>query len=495
MSVLLLLGACSPRASEPPGPAPAADLPTRVDLLLAEPPFDRVHWGVLVVDEASGRTVYERNADLMFIPGSNAKVPAVAAALGRLGPAFRWETSIYAQARPVGGVLPGDAYLVGRGDPSLGPPFHDSGTAALRDLVDALTAAGIEAIDGRLVVDVSAWDSTSVPDSWMVEDLPVTFGATGGAFAIDRGEVEIRVTGAGREGNPATVEWDPPGRADGSPFVDAGVTTSAAGDGAPALALSFLPESGRWRVDGTIPVGETTTIRRAARDPVRLAAATLHTQLLERGIAVDTVEIAWDPGIPVEGTCLTGDLPSCPGMLRLAGVASPPLADIATEVLGASQNWMAEQVLRTLGQELGDAGSWPEGIAVMSEFLTDDVGLSPSDYDLEDGSGMSNHNLLSPRALVAILRHAATQPWGEVFRDAMAEPGEAGATLENRLGGLEGRAFAKTGSLSHVNSLSGYLDTVGGRRLVFSILSNGAHLPASQVRARIDEVVRALAGD
>jgi D-alanyl-D-alanine carboxypeptidase/D-alanyl-D-alanine-endopeptidase (penicillin-binding protein 4) len=129
----------------------------------------------------------------------------------------------------------------------------------------------------------------------------------------------------------------------------------------------------------------------------------------------------------------------------------------------------------------------------MEEYLAETVGLSADDGHFEDGSGLSNHNLISPRALAALLVHARRQPWGATFRSALAEPGEEGSTLESRLDGLGGRLFAKTGSLSHVNSLSGYLTLGGGDEVVFSVLSNGANLPAGVVRDRIDALVREIA--
>jgi D-alanyl-D-alanine carboxypeptidase/D-alanyl-D-alanine-endopeptidase (penicillin-binding protein 4) len=129
----------------------------------------------------------------------------------------------------------------------------------------------------------------------------------------------------------------------------------------------------------------------------------------------------------------------------------------------------------------------------MEAYLVEAVGLSAEDWHFEDGSGLSNHNLISPRAVAAMLVHARRQTWGTTFRSALAEPGEEGSTLENRLPGLEGRLFAKTGSLSHVNSLSGYLTLEGGEEVTFSVLSNGANLPASVVRERIDALIGEIA--
>jgi D-alanyl-D-alanine carboxypeptidase/D-alanyl-D-alanine-endopeptidase (penicillin-binding protein 4) len=489
----LALQACASsgtNAGAPPG-APLPPLADRIDAVLAEPPFDRVSWGVLVVDSDTGRPLFERNADLLFIPGSNQKLPVSVAALGLLGPDFRWETTLYSRALPTGGTIPGDLYLAGRGDPTLGPPFHASTRDALGALADSLVGEGARRVEGRLVVDVAAWDSTTVPDSWMVEDLPVTAGATGGAFSVGQGEIEVTVEGAARAGGPAMIAWEP-GELRPS-FVQAEVSTVPV-DEAEEVSARFLPESRKWLIEGAVGPGETIRLNLPARDPVGVAAMALARVFEDRGVSLELgVAVMWDADEAVENGCALGNVPSCAGMLRVTGLASPPLSEVVAEVLGPSQNWTAEQLVRTLGAERGERGSWAEGFSVMESYLTEATGLGPDEWHFEDGSGLSNHNLISPRALAAMLVHARRQPWGPVFRNALAEPGEEGSTLESRLFDLEGRLFAKTGSLRHVNSLSGYLTLDSGDEIAFSLLSNGADLPASTVRERIDALVREIA--
>lgn len=495
--VLLALGAAGCAAATANADSEARSLREDLGALITEPPFDRVHWGILAVDALSGQRIYSTNPDLLFIPASNMKLPVTISALGLLGPEYRWQTTFYSRVLPVDGRLEGDLYLPAAGDPTLGEPFHSSGDSALAAIAASLRAAGIREVRGRLVVDASAWDSTTVAESWMVEDLPVRAGATGGAFVVNRGELEIRVRGAGRAGEPAEVTWAPRGRdrepgAEDFPFVESRVVTSPAGTDA-ELRAGFLPESRRWTVEGRIGVEETRTLLRSARDPVRLAVRALERALASEEIPVEGgSEILWERGLPLGRNCRSGAIPSCAEMLRVSGMASPPLRKVVAAILGPSQNWMTEQLVRTLGQEEGTEGSWPEGFQAIMRQLEAAAGIDPEDVNWEDGSGLSNHNLISPRALVAVLRYARREPWGEIFRSSLAQPGLAGTSLASRLEGLEGRVFAKTGSLSHVNSLSGYLVTPDGREVIFAILTNGANLPAREVRARIDAVVREL---
>lgn len=168
------------------------------------------------------------------------------------------------------------------------------------------------------------------------------------------------------------------------------------------------------------------------------------------------------------------------------------MSDIVTAILQPSQNWIAEQVVRTLGAERGEGGGWRSGIAVQEGFLFRTVGIDASALRMQDGSGMSHQNLVTPWAVVQLLDHARTAPWGPAFRAALTGPGRPG-TLSNRLRGLEERVVGKTGTLSNVNALSGYVITDDGRELIFSILSNASGLPGAPVVAAIDRMVEALA--
>ncbi len=462
----------------------------RVDALLAEPPFDGVQWGVLATDAETGELLYERNPAVRFIPASNQKIPVTVAAMDLLGPAYRWDTPFMARTFPEDGVVEGDLVLVGSGDPTLGEPFFESAEHALEAVVEALRDAGIERVTGALVLDASRWDSTSVPESWMVEDLVATAGATGGPFVLWRGELEIRVTGAPTPGDPAQVEWSPMGA---STFVEANVATESP-DVGPDIAVDYHPESRRWTVTGTIGPEREATRTVPARDPVRLALDALERAMADAGIVAEGgVRIHWDRGTPVGDTCVAGELDACPDLVAIAELRSLPLGEVVAAILGPSQNWMTEQLVRTVGAEVGSEGSWPEGLRVIQEHLRAAAGVDSLALRMEDGSGLSAKNLLSPRAMVAILAHARGSTWFYSFAGAMARPGGPDTTLEDRLAGLEGRLFAKTGTITNVNSLSGYLIRSDGREVIFSILSNGSNLSSDAVRDRIDELVREVA--
>lgn len=463
----------------------------QIDAVLDAPPMDQVHFGVLAVDAATGKTLYARNAHRKFVPASNQKILVTSTALSLLGPDYRYESALWSNGTLEDGVLDGDLVMVGMGDPTLSQPFWPSGEVAMVALADSLRAAGVRRVTGALVVDATRWDSTTVGPTWEVEDLPFAYGSTGGVFALDHGEITVVAIGGQVEGDPVTVNWSPLGSPD---FVVTHLTT-APSDSSTRVRPDYLPESHKLVLEGRVATAATDTLRFALRDPVRQAVATLARLLDQRGIEVDGgSRVAWDDGaVPNEG-CEAGRIPTCPETRRIAGLRSPPLSEIVEAILEPSQNWMTEQLIRTLGAELGERGSWREGTDVVTRFLVDEVGIDSLDVAPRDGSGLSAYNLVTPRALVRILQYMAAGPNGEMYRHALAEPGEKDSTLERRLTELQGRVFAKTGTISNVNSLSGYLVGKDGREVVFSLLSNGSGLPSSRVRAALDDVIRVLAG-
>jgi D-alanyl-D-alanine carboxypeptidase/D-alanyl-D-alanine-endopeptidase (penicillin-binding protein 4) len=484
----LALGACASLGLA----SPSADRGA-IDRLLDTPPNDRVHFGVVAVDAESGRTLYERNAQQWFVPASNQKILVTAAAWSLLGPDFRFRTELWATEPPRSGVVEGDLVLVGSGDPSLSSRFWESGAAALRALADSAAGAGVHEVAGALLVDVSAWDSTSVLPTREVADLVFGYGSTGGAFAIDEGEIRVIARGATSPGEHAELEWSPRGR---DWFVLSRVRTVAP-DSVGRVTANYLPETRQLILEGAVAPGSLDTLRFAQRDPVRVASAELLRAFEEAGIEVGRGwDVRWKPGDPIGSVrmpCLAGSLHMCAGAYRIAALESPPLAELVRAALEPSQNWIVEQLVFALGDALGERGSLTQGIDLVERFLIDEVGLDPVDVLARDGSGLSAYNLVTPRAVAAVLRYMATRPDADAYRAAMAEPGEEESTLEERLGGLEGRVFAKTGTISNVNSLSGYLVREDGQEIVFAILSNGAGLDEEAMESTLDEIVRILA--
>jgi D-alanyl-D-alanine carboxypeptidase/D-alanyl-D-alanine-endopeptidase (penicillin-binding protein 4) len=229
----------------------------------------------------------------------------------------------------------------------------------------------------------------------------------------------------------------------------------------------------------------------AVTHPARFAARALEFALRTRGIRVDgDIRIVRDSA---EAELLRQQLHA--DYRRITTITSPPLTEIVAAILRPSQNWMAEQLLKTLGAERRGIGGWSSGIDVERRYLIGTASLDSTTFFLRDASGLSAQNLLAPEGIVDLLAHARRQPWGQAWYEALPEPGLEEGTLESRLLPLRGRLRAKTGSITNVNTLSGYVTTNDGRQLIFSVMTNGSGVSAAAVRQGVDRIIEALAAE
>ncbi|HEX7119914.1 MAG TPA: D-alanyl-D-alanine carboxypeptidase/D-alanyl-D-alanine-endopeptidase [Longimicrobiales bacterium] len=524
--MLPLLAACASAPAGRPVARPAAPtLAEVVDSTVTTPPLDRTHWGIEVHDPARGRPVYRLNADQHFVPASNMKLVVTTVAMGELGPDYRYRTELLAAG--VADSVARELIVVGSGDPTMSGRFFERDAAPVEALADSVYRAGIRRVEGALVIDASRFDAQGVHPTWELGDLPWYYAAPTAAFAIAEAAAPMVVSPGAAAGAPAVITFPEPAEA----FVlhNRLVTDTAGAE--TDYDVERAPGSYDLHVSGTIAADAAPdTLWLAVVDPAAHAARALVAALERRGIEVaggfrvirDTAAAAAlprpdttaaprpdtaahagesagrdsraataDPDAAAPGPGSAGR-PPVSAAHRIAVWTSPPMHEIVAGILEPSQNWIAEQVLKTLGAERDGRGSWPAGLDVERRYLVDVVGIDSAAVHLVDGSGLSAQNLLTPHATVRLLAHARSQPWGATYREALAEPGEEG-TLERRLETLQGRVHAKTGSITHVNTLSGFLRTGTGRELIFSVMTNASGVSGGEVREAIDRIVAAMA--
>lgn len=458
-------------ARAPRTPA-APSLAERLRHLLDDEPFQRALWGVAVAD-ARGRIVFERNGDRLFVPASNTKLVVAAAATLLLPPTWRYRTSVYASGPVQDSVLRGDLVLYGRGDPTLD-------AAALGELADSLLARGIRRVEGDVIGDASYFDSVPYHYSWENYDLNWEDAAPVGALGYHANVVEITIT-PGPIGAPPAITFQP----DFGLGWLANRARTVPVDSPRTLDFARVPGTDTARVEGAVPVDDRPrSVNFAVRDGAAYAATAFRRVLEIRGIAVaGAARAVYDSTV----TASTRRLPP------LAEHRSRALPDILQPILETSQNWYAEMLLKTLGRELATSGSWDSGIAVARRVLIDSMRVDSTMFYLADGSGLSHHNLVAPRAFVRLLTVMKDHPRGRPFLDALPRPGRQG-TLRFRFreGPAAGRVRAKTGSIGNVNTLSGYLDRADGSTWIFSIQLNHHIARSREAIRRIDEIVAAL---
>jgi serine-type D-Ala-D-Ala carboxypeptidase/endopeptidase (penicillin-binding protein 4) len=493
--------------------AQSKPLDKRIQAILSAPDLARGFWGIEIVSLPDGKVLYQQNWDKLFTPASNTKLFTTAAALALIGPDYTFRTTVETTGSlDKYGRLTGDLVLVGRGDPNLSGrelPYelhtqrNDHPMQVLEQLADALVQKGVKYIDGDIVADDSYFAFERYGEGWSQDDLVLADGAPVSALTINDNVVFVNILPADRVGERAFVSV--------TPFadyysLDNRVITTPAGI-TRKIFINREPGSTLLTLWGNVPLDDPGGNEALAiEDPAQFAAALFHQLLENRGITIygkqrtHHTELASLSTMTVTATASarggderTRPMPSQP--LVLAEYQSKPLLEDVRVINKVSQNLHAEILLRLLGREKGASGSVEGGREVLHGFLNQ-AGVPSDQYVFYDGSGLSRQNLVTPHAVVQLLRYSSTQVWGPSFRDTLPVAGKDGS-LADRFANLDSRAhvYAKTGSLGGVKTLSGFATTVSGKSVAFSVLSNNFNLPSKRVNETIDSVVEAVVDD
>ena len=462
----------------PGGGATAEDaepLGRDLDRILADQRLDGASAGLVVRDADTGESLYTRFGTNRLLPASNVKLITTATALEALGPDYRMRTDLLVDGPREGPVLDGDLYLRGTGDPTL--LAEDYQTMAAK-----LAADGVRVVTGSLVADDTWFDDVRLGESWAWDDEPYYYSSQVSALTVspdtdyDAGSIIVRVR-PGEPGQPATVELDPP-----TDFVR--VDNTAVTGGAGGISIDREHGTNVIRVRGSIPPdGAAVTQFIAVWHPTGLVASILRKALSDNGITV------------VGRT----EVRATPASARIVDSRdSMPLRELVVPLLKQSNNVHSEILVKSAGRKESGVGSWDAGLRALRAELPG-LGVDPTALRLVDGSGLSRKDVVSPDQLVSLLAAARAKPWFGAWYEALPVAGKAdrlvGGTLRNRMRGTpaEGNVHAKTGSMTGVTALSGYVTTADGRHLVFSFLQN--NFVASSPQSLEDAVAVRLAAD
>jgi D-alanyl-D-alanine carboxypeptidase/D-alanyl-D-alanine-endopeptidase (penicillin-binding protein 4) len=521
----------------------AASLADRIAAILAPTAVARDHWGIQVTT-LEGTVLYSLNEGQLFQPASNAKLFTTAAALALLGPNQRFTTRVQYDSLGDSSSIDGDLAIVGGGDGSLNDralPYPISSQATgharpqstpprnLAEFADAIAASGVKRIHGDIVGDDTVFPWEPYAPDWSGDDATWGYGAPVSGLSVNDNQLQLTVTPGQSEKDLPAVQWQT-----GMPAYYAldvsGLVTGAPGSGA-HVQMERAAGSKRVRVYGSIAVDATPDVEEIAiADPAEFAAAALKAQLQTRGVTVDGTARALhrrvtqgtgflsesmqplaglpDTISPGASAFLTGIIDcynTCPKMMQLT---SPAVEDDVMATNKMSLNLHAELLLRHLGSQYGTCSEAAassmnscaaEGARVVRQFLVN-AGVDGNDFVFFDGSGLSGHNLATPKATARLLSFAAhdpatgaPQPWFAPWKASLPMGGVDG-TLASRFtqAPLKGHIFAKTGTLGEARALSGYLDAASGRTIIFSIYA-GDHLPkTTDDRDAMDKIVAAI---
>lgn len=480
MRLSLLLALVVPLGTAAAQPAPP--LQPMVEAILAQGPAG-TRYGMMVTT-LDGEPLLTINPDQRFIPASNTKLFVTAAAFSNLSALQAAAIGTGVRLEPAGPGLV-DVVLQGRGESRLASAPGCT-SACLQTLADAVAA------NTRRVRHVVGDDSWFPAERWgpgMSWNNIQTDSGTGiSALTLDDNEIVATVT-PGAIGSTPTVATSAYYRIDNRLLTVAGDRE--------AIVDERAPNSKIVRLTGTIGVdAKPVTLRFGVDDPADHAAWTLRELLRARGITVSgAIATRHRRLTPSDDPSIRGSAPPARPPLpeMLATLPAPDLLADINITNKKSQNLYADLMLRRLAR-LAGSGSIADGQAALRVVMRE-AGLNADSFTFADGSGMSSYNRITPRAATRLLVWAARQPWGQAWRDTLPIAGVDG-TLRNRFKAsiLQGRLFAKTGSLNATRALSGYLVTKSGRTLVFSALANdmpdGADARATAV---VDKALVALA--
>ncbi len=554
----LLLATTLAAAQTAVAPARAAhntqSLRSTIEAITQEPAVARAHWGISVT-KLDGTPLLGINDGQYFQPASNAKLFTTAAAMALLPMDERLRTRVIAIGKGfVDGVLSGgELILQGNGDANFSGrlvPYRSpvaGASASVRDelryineLAAQIKANGIRRVEGDIRGDDANFPFQPYPPDWSYDDLLWYYGAPVNALMVADNSITVTITpgrqkpGTGVNGVPAafekpTVTLDPD-----LPYyeLETNELGSFGGPGAQTIIdFSRTPGSRVLHIRGNLPPASKPYVQAISiDDPAEYAALALKRALERQGVPVmgkayakhgapaatqddahfaqnEKIRIITEPALKRQAELFVPEpddlLPGCAAvaaqipdgvLCKVAEHLGPALYEDVVVTNKVSQNQHAELFLRLLAKSEAFEPSTANGAVVVKRFLTQEVGVDPQDFYLNDGSGLSGHDLVTPRAATKLLSYATSQPWGERWKASLPIGGEDGS-LRNRFpeAPLKDHVFAKTGTLGEARALSGYLDCRSGQTVAFSIMVS-THTPlTNEDQKAMDRIVGAVA--
>jgi serine-type D-Ala-D-Ala carboxypeptidase/endopeptidase (penicillin-binding protein 4) len=439
-------------------------------------------WGVEIRSLDRGERLYGLDAGRLMMPASNMKIVTLAAAADLLGWDHRFTTTLEVTGPIEGSVLDGDLYVRSSGDPSINS--RDGRAAAvLFEWASALKAAGIQRVTGRVIGDDQAFDDEGLGQGWAWDYLQFGYATPVGALQFNENLASLSVRPSATTGAATDVSLSPGA---GLRLLNRSVT--AAPGTAAEIGYRRRLDEPVLEVSGMLAAGSA-----AAARTVAVVNPTLFTaQSIKDGLIAHGIDIA-GPAVDIDDIAAT--LLAVPAERRVvATTPSPTLQEIGTVLMKVSQNLYAETLLKAIGANAGGLGTFEGSLNQVRQRLSA-WGVPDDAFVLADGSGLSRYNYLTADVIVAILERMYRDPrHRDAFVATLPVAGKDGS-LSARMRGTraEGNAAAKTGSISNVRALSGYVRSRDGEMLVFSILANDFVIPAATVNWIADLAVEHLA--
>ena len=438
----------------------------QLDDIFNDQSFVNSHWGVVIQSLATGEYFYKRNENKFFVPASNLKLFTTAAGLIILGPSYKFSTNFWTNGYQTGSTLVGDLIIQGRGDPTISGRFHNGDINFVFDTwIDSLLEKGITKIKGNIVGDDNLFDDLGLGDGWAWDYETDWYAAQSSALSYNDNCIDLIIK-YNKELDSVIVTQKPELR---GIVVLNNVKPAADGE---QTRINLTRERGTnvINVYGRFKKSSDSLVTYSTvKNPTLLLIMAFKNRLESRGIRVNGYTVDVDDYEKIIDYKINK---------LLFTTYSDELSEIIKVINKNSQNFFAEQLLKTIGLEVSGLGSATNGILAAKEIFSE-IGLNPDNIEMFDGSGLSHLNMITPKQVVELLKYiysdATLYPYFYNSLPIAGVDGTLGRRMKNTI--AENNVRAKTGYISHVRSLSGYAYTADNEPVAFSMIANNFNVP------------------
>jgi D-alanyl-D-alanine carboxypeptidase/D-alanyl-D-alanine-endopeptidase (penicillin-binding protein 4) len=441
-------------------------------------------WGFCVMTADSGKLIASHNMQQSLIPASTLKILTTGAALGLLGPDYKYETKIEYDGvyDSLSGIIKGNVYIHGSGDPSFNSEYfieRGDTITLFQSLPFRLSFKGIKKIEGNIIGDASCFSDNPIPDGWTWSDIGQYYGA--GTCGLTYSDNSVSLYFDSNKGDSCILTHTKPA------LENIAYRSDVTSDGKKDEALVYgAPYGNTYYVHGSIPAGKKDfEVKASNPDPAYQCAKDFYDEL--------------KPGIAVTGKPTTvrrmqmANEKVITKRKTLSIIYSPPLKDIVEQTNIHSNNTYAEQLLRTLGMRKGNGGTTEDGIEVVINYWKS-LGVNIDGLYMTDGSGLSRSNGITTLIQATILQKITKQKWYPYFLKSLPVAGRTGSMTSLCKGTLaENNLQAKTGYINRARGYAGYVKTKSGKLLCFSVLANNYTCTAAEMKKRLERLLVAMA--
>jgi len=443
-----------------------------VDTLIRKYELEKSNIAIKVITLPANKTIYERNSDAPMVIASNTKLFSTATALCKLGPDFKFTTSISYDGAVISNTLEGNLVVWSNGDPNISGRFYNNNpTAVFEQWADKLTQSGIKKVKGNLVIDQSAFDRECIPPAWPRDQLSYWYCAPISAVSFNDNCVDITVFTDPKTGK-MRYAISPKTKYVNVSFkvkLDKKLSTNQ-------LKFSRVPGTNRINISGRaspkeLPIKESITVD----NPGLFFGTVLKETLARKGIAIS-------------GEILVIDDPYKPyGKTVKITETSTDLVQTMNVVNKRSQNFYAEQILKAMVHHYQGKGNLADGLKIIREFLVKKLGFATDSFTISDASGLARENHFTVSQIIGLLKYMHGHKHFTIFRDSLNYERWNFSNRES--------VWTKTGYINNASALSGYIGRPKGGYLAFAIVTNDFEkLPGglNKTEAFRDEFVRLL---